>query len=491
MSRAGQQPAELATVIAQAASFGGPAVAFEITHRTREYLEAPLTLPSEWADICRETLAFDLPGAGFRIHTGFAGSPASTMAGLGSLTAKPCPGGFAYWGTASLNPRFLYDSARDHELLLSVGEQHWAPDHADAVLLAQVLAQLAAAAASEETAAPILLLQSPVAPYRPWPPWPESRTGEPPKIARGMAIRFSAGVDSDNSDGRLALIHAAVEIARDHGLQLHLADRRFGRVRGEWKEAVAYVPERYQECRAAVGAVEGAIRQAALVTFVGPARVGSSAALLKVLAECGVGVLAVVVASLQDLAFVNLAVAVPRDGSGRAVGPDERVMAADGGLRWLVDHCGGSGVVPPSIVGASDYQACLTGPMAWEADADAQTHPLWLQWHTAEAEHESLMVVDDVLAELLNHSDVVTEARLAYCRSRMMGDGRVCSAKLAIRVTPGPEDELPDRLSVLCRMTQANVEWKWTHERPEARSVGLKVAWRERWLGRVKSTGVG
>jgi hypothetical protein len=492
MSRAGQRPAELATVLAQAASFGGPAVAFEVVHRTRDHLIAPLAMPAglDWAGDCRETLVFDLPSAGFRVHTGFATSPASTMAGLGSLAADPCAGGFSYQGTASLNPRFLYDSSRDHELLLSVGEKPWRLDHADSLLMTKVLAEVAAAAASEETRSPILLLQSPVAPFRKWAKWPENQSGEPPKFARGAAIRLSVGVDGENSAGRLALISETVRIARDFGLQLHLGDRRLGRVRGEWKQAVDYAPDRYAEKRREVTADPAEPRQAMLVTFVGPARVGSSASVLKALKQAGVGILAVSVASLQELAFINLVVALP---PGRTLQPpadEQRVQPAVAGVNWLMAACGGPSQWSLTVPRAIDYQVCLTGPVPWQTDTAYKAHPLWLQWHSAVGTHDSLTVIDDVIAELLR-SEIVLDAQLDYCRSRMTGDRRVCSAKVSVQLATGiTEEELPDRLSVLCRATQANVEWKRTNQDPDRRSVGLKVAWRERWLGRVKSTGV-
>ena len=501
MSRAGQRPAELATVLAQAASFGGPAVAFEVIHRTREHLITPLAMPADldWAGVCRETLVFDLPSAGFRVHTGFAKLPASTMAGLGSLVAQPCAGGFSYQGTASLNPRFLYDSSRDHELLLSVGEKPWQLDHVDALLMTKVLARLAAAAASKETTSPILLLQSPVAPFRNWASWPENEAGEPPKLARGTAIRLSVGVDGDNSDGRLALIGETVRIAREFGLQLHLGDRRLGRVRGEWKRAVEFAPDRYAEQRAALTAAGGPDADAGsdhggepdralLVTFVGPARVGSSASVLEALAQAGVGSLAVTIASLQELAFINLVVAVPPGKDPQPLADDQRVQSAVAGVNWLAAACGRPSSL--TVPRAADYQMCLTGPVPWEADTEHKAHPLWLQWHAPLGSHNSLTVIDDVIAELLD-SPIVTDAQLDYCRSRMTGDSRICSAKVSVRLTTGiSEDDLPDKLSVLCRATQANVEWKRTNQDPDRRSVGLKVAWRERWLGRVKSTGV-
>ena len=488
MSRTGQRPAELATVIAEAASVGGPAIAIQIVHRGRDHLLPPLALPSQNGSPCRETLAFDLPPAGFRVQTGFAESPASTMAGVGSLTPRPLPGGYAFEGMASLNPRFLYDSSRDHEFLLSVNEDVWAPDCTDGLLMTEVFAKVAAAAA-DGASAPILILQSPVAPFRTWPRWPANRSGEPPKISRGAAVRLSVGVDSDDSDGRLRLIARVAAVAREYGLQLHLADRRVGRVRGEWKQAVAPVAEVYQEKRRLVNLPAVQPRHALLVTFVGPARVGSSASILKALADRRVGVLAVTVASLQELAFINLVIPLPPSDDGTPLTEDQRILPASAGIEWLASRYGVN-TESMDVPRAADYQMCATGPFAWSADGDFEDRPLWLQWQSSASEDTSLRVIDDVLEEL-KRAEIVEHAQLDYCRSRMTGDGRLCSAKVSVRLSSEIDsDDLADRLSVLCRSTQANVEWNLMRRDPTVHTVRLKVAWRERWLGRVNSTGV-
>jgi hypothetical protein len=499
MSRAGQRPAELATVIARAASFGGPAVAFAILHLPREHLTPLATPPSTGiSGICRETLAFDLPPAGFRMYTGFADSPASTMAGLGKVTPMPCAGGQLYKGTASLNPRFLYDSAQDHELLLSVGEDRWAPDFADSLLLVEVLARLAAAAADRATAAPILLMQSPVAPFSDWAAFPQSHSGEPPKISRGAAIRMSAGVDGDNSDGRLALIEEAVRIATTYGLRLHLGDRRVGRVRGEWKQAVAYSSETYQDKKRGLTQTPTTKPDhAMLVTFVGPARVGSSASVLRALADRQVGVLAITVASLQELAFINLVVPLPPRDSGEPLPESDRVQPVPAAIDWLASRCAlrqTSVAQPVHPARAADYQACLTGPLHWPTDAACDDHPLWMQWETPAGDDKWSSVIHEVIGEVigeLTSSPKVESAQLDYCRSRLTGDKWLHSAKVSVRlVTDIADDDLPDTLSVLCRATQAEVEWKMSRKDPTARSIRLKVAWRERWLARIRSTGV-
>jgi len=486
MSRTGQRPAELATVIAEAASVGGPAVSIQIVHRGREHLLPPLALPSQNGSPCRETLAFDLPPAGFRLQTGFAESPASTMAGVGPLTPSALAGGgFAFEGMASLNPRFLYDSSRDHEFLLSVDENVWAPDCTDGLLMTEVFAKVADAAAAGASA-PILMLQSPVAPFR---TRLANRRGEPPKISRGAAVRLSVGVDSDKSDARLQLISTVAGVAQEYGLRLHLADRRVGRVRGEWKQAVAPDAEIYQEKRRLANLPAVQPRHALLVTFVGPARVGSSASILTALADRRVGVLAVTVASLQELAFINLVVPLPPTDDGALLTEDQRIQRAEDGIQWLATRYG---VTTDSVdlPRAADYQICATGPFAWSADGAVESRPLWLQWETSVGEDTSLRVIDDVIDELLR-AEIVEHAQLDYCRSRMTGNGRLCSAKVSVRLSSGIDsDDLPDRLSVLCRSTQANVEWNLMRRDPSAHTVRLKVAWRERWLGRVNSTGV-
>jgi predicted amino acid-binding ACT domain protein len=485
MSRAGQRPAELATVIADAASIGGPAVSFTIMHRDRDHLLAPLVLPTQTGLACRETLAFDLPPAGFRLQTGFAESPASTMAGVGSLTPRPCPGGYAFEGVASLNPRFLYDSSRDHEFLLSVDENVWTPDCTDALLMTEVFAKVADAAA-DGAKAPILMLQSPVAPFR---TALAHRSGEPPKISRGAAVRLSVGVDSDKSDARLELIAKVAGVAQEYGLRLHLADRRVGRVRGEWKEAVAAVAEVYQEKRRLARLPDVQPRHALLVTLVGPARVGSSASILKALADRRVGVLAVTVASLQELAFINLVVPLPPSDDGAPLTEDQRLLPASDGIEWLASRYGVD-MESTDLPRAADYQMCSTGPFAWSADGAFENRPLWLRWESPVGEDTSLRVIDDVIEELLR-AEIVEHAQLDYCRSRMTGNGRLCSAKVSVRLSADIDsDDLPDRLSVLCRSTQANVEWNLMRRDPTLHTVRLKVAWRERWLGRVNSTGV-
>jgi hypothetical protein len=492
MSRASQQPAELATVIARAASFGGPAVAFAVVHVPRKHLrstgESP---PTGISGHYRETLAFDLPAGGFRLYTGFADAPASTMAGLGTVSPVPFPGGHLYRGIASLNPRFLYDAAQDHELLLSAGEERWTPDFADSLLWTEVLARLASAAADPVTAAPLLLLQSPVAPFRDWVSSATNRAGEPPKISRGAAIRVSVGVDGDNSRGRLALIEEAVRIAASYGLGLHLSDRRVGRVRGEWKEAVRHDIDVYRGLKNGLSGERPG--QALLVTFVGPARVGSSAAVLGALAARGVGALGVTVASLQELAFINLVLPLPPSDGGKI---ESTVLPAAEALGLLAGRCslgrgssgssgfGSSGAVEAGR--AADYQACITGPFPWPGDDSRDDHPLWLQWQTPVGDNPSLTVIHEVVDEVIRElaaSPNVRTAELDYCRTRMAGDKRLHSAKVSVELVAGiPPEDLPDVLSVLCRSTQASVEWRLPH--------GLKLAWRERWLARIKSTGV-
>lgn len=488
MSRAGQRPSELATVTARAAGLGGPAVAFTVVHWSGD---APAPLVDRTG---REALAYDLSSIGFRVFTSIADAPASTLAGLGEVSADTGPAGRTYRGIASLNPRFLYEAARDHELLLSLGDRPWAPDLADALLFTEVMAKLAAAAANRAKA-PILFMQSPVAPF-PSPPesQPANARSDWPTIARGAAIRLSVGVSDDDGAARLRLIENAARIAAGFGLRLHLGDRRGGRVRGEWWPVLEHDPDRYDALRSEAYAGEpvGADR-VLLLTFVGPARVGSSADLLRALADRRIGVLSLAEGSLQELAFINLVVAVRPGATGPPGGIDRGIPAADG-IELLARWCA-LGPKPfgprPPLGRASDYQLCVTGPVSAPDLAAAPGRPLWLMWRKPVGRDvSSERLIKDVVARLLQ-DPAVEQVQLEYFRSRVIGDGRRMSAKLSVRMSPAiSESELRPVLSTLARSVQADVEWGLSGGDPAARSARLKVAWRERWLGRTGSSGV-
>lgn len=495
MSRAGQRPAELATATARAASLGGPAVAFSIVHWSGE--QAPPVIVRDaagqaWNQSGRQALAFDLPSLGFRIFTSVADAPASTLAGLGDMSTRPGSAGRTYDGIASLNPRFLYESARDHEFLLSAGSRPWAPDIADSLVFGRVMAELAAVAANRAKA-PILIMQSPAAPF-PAPPadQPLSTHSDWPTIAGGAAIRLSVGLSGDDGKARLQLLEHATRVAEDYGLRLHLGDRRLGRVRGEWWPGLEHDPDKYDRMRALPGVDGTAVPdRALLLTFVGPARVGSSADILRALVERRIGVLAMTVSALQDLAFVNLV--VPMRPGAVGVPPWRSLILPPGdGLDLITHWCavGPPMIGPRSPLGrASDYGLCLTGPVPPRAEAPAR--PLWLRWQKPTGKDvSSNRLIGDVIARLLE-DDQVKQVRLDYFRSRVVGDSRRMTAKLSVRMAEGiSEPGLGPVLGTLARSTQADIEWALSGRAPAARSTRLMIAWRERWLGRIGSSGV-
>ena len=53
-------------------------------------------------------------------------------------------------------------------------------------------------------------------------------------MPRGMALRMLIGFDVTSRHRRIELVCEIAAFAAEHGFGLQVADRRFGRLRGEW-----------------------------------------------------------------------------------------------------------------------------------------------------------------------------------------------------------------------------------------------------------------
>src|SRR5690348_13596138 len=114
----------------------------------------------------------------------------------------------------------------------------------------------------------------------------------------------------EDPDKRHHVIGEIAALAAELGMGLQLSDRRFGKVRGEWWTVLSMDAERYEQRKQELfpWAADGVPDAVRLLTFVGPARVGSTAAIVSDQAARNVGILAVSEATLQQLAFINLVV---------------------------------------------------------------------------------------------------------------------------------------------------------------------------------------
>src|SRR6266498_2592899 len=291
MPSPGLRHSALAAVAARAATAGSPSVLFDITHDGPEtglpQVEVvPPTAPDRTAT---ETLAFHVAGVGFQVHTWTPTTPSKQQEGVTTSriavrrqeTNGHARGLFA--GSVVINPDFLYDTDHSVEILVTLDHDRWRPTYADSLMITLAYQGRTAAAdagGDDPLGAPVLFLQSPVAPFRdPGRQFRVDGSGEAPRVANGMALRMLVGLEQGNHGKRIALMCALAELATENGFGLQVADRRFGRVRGEWWSVLPPDRERYAARRAELFGWAPTVRPSAvqLLTFVGPARLGSSA----------------------------------------------------------------------------------------------------------------------------------------------------------------------------------------------------------------------
>lgn len=518
MSSTGLAHPVLAAVAARAASAGSPAVLFDVTHFGTSAADGPndppatpptdVTPPTAKDRVATETLAFHLAGMGFQLHTWAPATPGRQVDMVTDSRISVCSyesdaAGAArqlYSGSVAINPDFLYDNAHSTELLLTLDYGPWRPDYADSLMIGLAYRGMLAATTPKEDGigVPVLFLQSPVAPYRDPPRrFREDGSGEAPRVPNGLALRMLVGFDVTSRHKRIALVCELAAFAAEHGFGLQVTDGRFGRVRGEWWSVLAPDAGRYAERKRTLfgWAPAGVPVAAQLITFVGPARIGSSAAIAADLLDRNVGILAVSEASMQEIAFINLAVPIApaRIGTLQPAGTCHPITE---GLGRIASACGltrRKAVRTRSTIGdsaAADYRVLSTGPVhprIAESVRDTD-HPVWLSWGVPLEPDPALRpdVAELVLAQLREATDRVTGGRIDYYRVRVHAGGRVTGrAKITVSLADGlARGDIPSLLSELCPWAQREVAARLVRDDVPLSAIRLRLAWRERWLGR-------
>jgi hypothetical protein len=446
-------------------------------------------------------LAFHVAGVGFQVHTWTPVTPSKQQDGVTTSriavrrqeTNGHARGLFA--GSVVINPDFLYDTDHSVEILVTLDHEPWRPTYADSLMITLAYQGMTAAAAADH-GAPVLFLQSPVAPFRdPGRQFRVDGSGEAPRVANGMALRMLVGLEQDNHGKRISLMCALAELATENGFGLQVADRRFGRVRGEWWSVLPTDRDRYEARKAELFGWAPDVRPSAvqLLTFVGPARLGSSAAIASDLLSRNVGLLAVSESSMQEIAFINMVVPLAPARIGRARLSSATLPIADG-LGQTASECGltrrqavrGKSRITDSA--ATDYRILRTGPMRPPIKETLATvdHPLWLSWGVPLSEGlRRTDVAELVVAQLREAKDRVAIARIDYYRARVLPDGHVIGrAKIAVSLVDGVrEADIPRLLSELCPWAQREAIARLLGDDLPLTAIRLRLAWRERWLG--------
>jgi hypothetical protein len=486
------RPAELAHIAARAMTQGASALEFHVRHAVVPHSDG---YPAERPDPPNEAACFVASG----VELSAATWPSTfTPADLSMVNVREVKGaldtdaGLSWRGSAVLNPAFLYGNARRTEILVSFGDRGWSPSYRDSRMLTRIIHGMAAAAV-EAARGPIMLLQSPVAPFR------EAvgrnrgdGSGELLRDAEGPCLRMSVGIDPFEPSRRLLFDERVRAFAAEHGLGLRIVDRRSNRVRGEWFKVQDFDAALFRRrCDELFGwAPEEAPVTAFVVSVVGPARVGATLAVMKAFERSNIGVLAYASESLTEISIAHMLVPVASARLDRVADVAAVAEPLEHGLRQLARDCGltprsrASSANPVDFTPALGYQLLRSEPAPVNL-RDPQSQPLFAVWVWLDVPFEKISapaVIQQVLEALRGK---VPSADLAYLRCHRSATNRVhARAKLAITLNPVRNKLRGLTMSQICKEVQ-------DESRRRVAALGslresefrIRVAWREKWLG--------
>lgn len=315
-----------------------------------------------------------------------------------------------------------------------------------------------------------------------------------PGVARGVTgrcLRFGVAFAPFDDSGRLTFGTRLVALCSENGYAMW--ERATGReATYDYWDAVVPLPR-----AGAAGSGRGpgasaggrpAAGTALAVTCVGPARPGTTDAVLQVLERAGAPLIGLSETALDDIAVIHLLTRTPRS----PVPPDDDLgRRADEALQRALGATGTDLVLDDRL---RDYRA-LVSPRA-ERRTDSGLAALWLGWTTPVAAHALELTVrtlgaalDDIAGRYGSPDRRPLDGHLnieyLVCREipwahRLHGRMRLAVDLDALGVRRG-EDE--DRLGRFC----SDVERLWRTSLSFALGtahVELEVVWRESWLGR-------
>lgn len=396
-------------------------------------------------------------------------------------------------GRTPLNPAFFYEGSQQFEVMLELANPPFAVDSSDAQLV-MVVAHESARRAALDAGSPILFLQLPSAPFKPSPSSSDRNSGssEAVRAPQALCLRMSIALTRGETFSRLRFLQSIGELANDWSLGLHVGDGRPGRVRGEWITVRSLGIENLEARKWETGLGRQVpaepIEFVRPITFVGPARTGSTAQVLGLLRSCGVGLAGIAVSSMQEVAFINLL--VPEALGSAPVASFETSLVE--GLQRVLGLAAGA-VVPDEkdwarflsdLSVAHDYRV-LVGeslPITFELDPLAAPRPLWLTWDVPAAADSDSKVLTRLSHLLKIHS---RQFEILYARSRNGGNGRIRGrAKVSVTVDPPKLADLVPYLGRLSEYLERHLRSAVAAELQCAESdAHISVTWRERWLG--------
>lgn len=419
---------------------------------------------------------------------------------------RPCrqhPGGWVFTQTTSPNPTFIYESAQTFEGLIAIdpGAREVCEWHGLAI---RDLVREISDAASSLIDAPLLSLQCPAQ----LPTIVKTRNHDlrtrkevaPP--CASLAVRFAIALRDVSAATRFELADRFRELCEKHGFSFWLADTRPGHRQGNWFE-VYHADGEFSPLYKGDLRSRQRIGTGLPVTFVGPARIGSTHAIVSFLQRYPqVGVVGCAATTLSDVAFVHLQLAihgVAADRLNRILGKLLGESSTPGRphklLRELFKRLGlppdPDGPAPATADPTSDYQTFAGPAFAYRPYQMPDCMAVWVSWEIAR-QHQGLAAPLDCLYRALaqvapavppsSGGDLATVEYL-ICRateqSVIRGKAKLAVPKTVLRQFSGGV-ELP--ASKLCSALEE--AWKAQVDQSGVDGVSeLTVAWRESWLG--------
>lgn len=421
-------------------------------------------------------------------------------------------------GTARPNPSFTFESQETFGAIISIDYPEARSLTFSRSLAIKNLIAFVSALASDSGAA-LLSAQWPAQ----VPPKVRVKPGDhdisvrdegPPPYASSLALRFSFAVGPTYAAERMRLGNQLSRYAQKNGFGLWLSDSRMGHRTGNWFHVCSVDPGVAAEDGFAE-ADEEQVRLCLPVTFVGPARVGSTSALMSMLAAFPfVGVVGCANTTLDDLAFINLQLSLEGLSMRDIESHNEALRARESRrgdpmdiLQDVFAKLGYSDRLPVSgrdrsdvAAKAFDYKTVVGTLFPCVPVSGRRRMALWFSWQVERNARGLLDVVNALYRALARvRMATVKDMRLAnreespnleYLICRQF-DGSVLRGKGKLSIPKDLVDRTfrGDMLEQPASKLAALLEAAWKSELLETEGLlELTVAWRESWLGHWASS---
>ena len=321
------------------------------------------------------------------------------------------------------------------------------------------------------------------------------------RAPEGPALRFSVALSKVDFEGQERFRRRLVEVSIHLGCDLYFR-RGYGDRKGPGWEGIVSNPN------GSISDPESELGDHLALTAVGPATVGSTRDLLRLINVQGLGVASIAISALESIAFINLLLWVPRTSTifqdSLPLGSQSpHIRTSDlGGLRQLL--------IPDSVAAAGvgedlvdyprlkHYRFFASRPMVEGAATSMENRrPIWMAWRTPRVpnamEYTIKTLRNAVERELVSGSSLRLDFLICRESSEDWLRGR-CKVSVSwhdlrrVDVRGSRDDASVSRTKDNIGYWCSRVERHWrTRLSRELHStwVETEVAWRERWIGRL------